>query len=161
MLYQLAHFKTKMTWFYHWIPNWLISRPFHLLIACCPNRLISRPRWPNFTIGYQIDSFQDHFTYLVCCTNWLISDQDDLILPLDTKLTHFKTISPTYSMLYQLAHFKTKMTYFYHWIPDWLISRPFDLLIACCTIWLISRPRWPNFTIGYQIASFQDHFTYL
>ena len=67
MLYQLAHFKTKMIEFY---------------------------------IGYQIDSFQDHFTYLYyAVANGSFQDQADLILPLDTKLTHFKTISPTYSML--------------------------------------------------------------
>ena len=102
--------------------------------------------WPNFTIVYTIDSFQDHMTwFLHCVPNSLLSRPFDLILPLCTQLNPFTTIWPD----------------FYHCVPNWLLSRPFDLILPLCTQLSPFKTIWPDFCIVYPVGSFQDHMTWI
>ena len=160
-----------------WVPNWLLSRPFDLILSLCTqNWLLSRPFDLNFIIVYPIDSFQDHLTWFYhCVPNWLLSRPFDLILSLCTQLTPFKTIWPDFCIVYPIDSFQDHLTWFYHCVPNWLLSRPFDLILHCVPNWLLSRPFdlilslctqltpfktiWPDFCIVYPIDSFQDHLT--
>ena len=142
-MYPIDSFQDHLTWFYHCVPNWLLSRPFDQFYHCVPNWLLSRPFdpilslctlltpfktiWPNFIIVYPIDSFQDHLTqFYHCVPNWLLSR------PFDQ---------------------------FYHCVPNWLLSRPFDLILSLCTQLTPFKTIWPDFIIVYPIDSFQDHLT--
>ena len=73
-------FQDHLTWFLHSIPNWLLSRPYHLIFVLCTQLTPFKTIWPNFIIVYPIDSFQDHMTwFLHCIPNWLLSRPIDLI----------------------------------------------------------------------------------
>ena len=160
----LTPFKIIWPEFYHCIPYWLLSKPFG----------------PNFIIVYQNDSFQDH---MICFSyhwvpNLLLSTAFDLILwlcthwthfrtkwhwfiSLFTQLTPFKTIWPaTFSLCTQLTPFMTIWSDFYHWAPNWLLSRPFDLLLSLGTQLSPFKIIWPFLIIVYPINSFQDHLTW-
>ena len=78
IVYPIHSFQDHMTWFYHCVPNSLLSRPFALILPLCTQLLLSRPYdlifplstlltpfktiWTDFTIVYTIDSFEDHST---------------------------------------------------------------------------------------------------
>ena len=57
--------------------------------------------------------------------------------------------------------FQDHLTYFYHCVTNWLLSRPFDLILSLCTILTPFKTIWPNFIIVYHIDSFQDPLTQL
>ena len=107
--YPVYSFQHHLAWFLYYVPSWLLSRPFDLILPLYTHWLLSRPYdqifglctqltpfktiWSNFTIVYTIESFQDHMTwFLYCVPNWLLSRPYDLNFPLCTSLTPFKTI---------------------------------------------------------------------
>ena len=51
------------------------------------------------------------------------------------------------------------MTWFLCCVPNWFLSRPFDLILLLCTQLTPFKTIWPNFIIVYPIYSFQDHLT--
>ena len=98
------------------------------------------------------------------------------ILSFWTQLTAFKTIWTDFCIVYPIHCFQDHLTQFYSCVPNWLLSRPYDLIfLYCLPSWLLSRPFdlflslctlltpfktiWPNFIIVYLIDSFQDHLT--
>ena len=159
IVYTIDCFQDHMTWFLHCVHNWLLSRPFDLILWLCtqlrpfktiwPNFIIVYPidsfqdHWPNFIIVYPIDSFQDHLTQFYHCIPYsLLSRPFDLIFSLCTQLTPFKTIWPNYVS-----------------VPKWLLSRPYHLILSLCTQLTAFKTIWPKFIIVNPIDSFQDHLT--
>ena len=60
-----------------------------------------------------------------------------------TQFTPFKTIWPDFYIVYTIDSFQDHLTWFYHCVPTWLLSRPYNLILS----------------IVYPIDSFQDHLT--
>ena len=54
---------------------------------------------------------------------------------------------------------KGTLTQFYHCVPYWLLSRPFDLIFVLSTQLTPFKTIWTNFIIVYPNDSFQDHLT--
>ena len=134
--------------------------------------------WPNFIIVYPIDSFQDHLTQFYYCVPYLLLSRPfDLIFVLSTQLTPFNTIWPnfiivytidsfqdhltSFIIVYQIDSFQHHLTQFYHCVPNWLLSRPFDLNLIFCTQLTPFKTIWPYFIIVYPNDSFQDLMTWL
>ena len=106
--------------------------------------------------------------------NWLLSTTYDLIFALCTQLTPFKTSWPNFINVYPIDSFQDHMTWFLHGVPifthmdsfqdqcvpNWLLSRPYDLIFALCTQLTPFKTIWPNFINVYPIYSFQDHMTW-
>ena len=98
-----------------------------------------------------------------------------MIFALCTQLAPFKAIWPYFCILYQFDSFQDHMTWPLYCVPNWLLSRPYNLIYSLCTlitpfktIWLhfiIVIPNWllsnhmPDFCIVHPIDSFQDHLT--
>ena len=91
--------------------------------------------WPNFIIVYPIDSFQDHLTkFCHYVHNWFLSRPFDLILSMCTQLTPFKTIWTDFYTVYPICSidsFQDILTRFLHFVANWLLSRPYDLIFDC------------------------------
>ena len=153
-----------MTWILYYLPNWLLSRPFDLILSMCTQLTPFKTIRPNFITVYPIDTFQDHMTwFLHCIPNWLFSRPYDLIFALYTHLTPFKTIWPNFINVYPIDFFQDHMNWFLHCVPNlpnWLLSRPYDLIFALYTQLSPFKTIWPNFIIVYPIDSFQDHMTW-
>ena len=45
-------------------------------------------------------------------------------------------------------------------MPNWFLSRPFDLILSLCTQMTPFKTIWSDFYIGYPVDSFQDHLTW-
>ena len=74
-------------------------------------------------------------------------------------------LTPTYLkykfyILYPIDPFQDHMTWILYYLPNWLISRPLDLILSMCTQLTSFKTIWPNFIIVYPIDSFQDHMTW-
>ena len=168
-VYPIDSFQDHMTWFLHCVPKWLLSRPFDLILSMCtkidslsgPYDLIFtlctyflsmctqlipfKTIWPDL---YPIDFFLDHMTELIPLkTIW------PNFLSMCTQLTPFKTIWPNFINVYQS-------------VPNWLLSRPYDLIFTLCTYFSSMctqltpfKTIWPDFCIVYPNDSFQDHLT--
>ena len=139
-------FQDYMNWFY-------IVYPIHSF----QDHLIS------FCILYQIHSFQDHMTwFLYCIPNWLLSTPNNLISPLCTLITSFKRIWLNLIIVCPIDSLQDYMTWFLHCVPNlpnWLLSRPFDIIFVFCTKFTPFKSIWPDFCIAYLIDSFQDQIT--
>ena len=175
IVYPIDSFQDHLTQFYHCVPNWLLSRPFDLIMFVYPMTPFKTTS-PNFIIVYPIDSFQDHLTQLYhWLSNSLLSRPFDLNLSLCPLLTPFKTLYLILFYWTQLTPFKTiwhhfitdhpndtfqdYMTWFLHCVPNWLLSRPFDLVLLLCTQLTPFKTIWPKLIIVNPIDSFQDHLT--
>ena len=124
--------------------------------------------WPNFINVYPIDSFQHHMNGILhcvpnwpkwplsrpfdlifaLCTNWLLSRPFYLILSMCTQLTPFNTIWMEFYIVYPLYpvdSFQDHLTRFLHSIPNWLLSRQYDLIFVLCTQLTPFKTIWPNF----------------
>ena len=134
-----------MTSLYHSVPYWLLSRPFYLILSLCTQLTPFKTIWPDFCIVYPIDSFQDHLT---------------LILSLCILFTLFKTIRPHCIIVFPIDPFQDHFIWFYHCVPNWLLSRHMTWILHCVPNWLF-KSTWPDFCIVYPIDSFQDHLTIL
>ena len=66
-------------------------------------------------------------------------------------MTPFKTISPNFIIQYTFDSFQDDITWFYHWVPIWLLSRPYDLIFVLCTQLIPFKIIWANFIILYPI----------
>ena len=163
-LYPINSFQDHMTWFLHCVLKWLLSRPFDLILLkcsqCVTNWLLSRPYdpilslcilftvlktiWPHFMTVYSIHLFQDQLY---------------LILSLGTQLTPFRTIWPIFCTMYPIDSFQDHMTWFLHCVPNWFLSKPFDLIVSLYTHLTPFKTIGPNFIAVYPIDSFQDHLT--
>ena len=55
--------------------------------------------------------------------------------------------------------FQDHLTSFYHSVPKWLLSRPFDIILSLCTQSSPFKTIWPDFCIVYPTDSFHDHLT--
>ena len=97
--------------------------------------------WHHFITVYPNDSFQDHLTSFIT------------VYP----MTPFKTIWPYFFIVYPIDSFQDHLIWFYHCVPYWLPSRPFDLILSLCTLLIPFKTIWPDFIIVYPIDSFQDH----
>ena len=139
IVYPIGSFQDHLT-------SWLLSRPFDIILSLCTELTPFKTIWSDIIIVYTIDSFQDHLTqFYYCGPNWLLSRPFDIILSLCTKLTPFKTIWlifafctqltpfkslwPDFCIVYQTASFQHHLTKYYHCVPNWLLSRPFDLIL--------------------------------
>ena len=56
--------------------------------------------------------------------------------------------------------FEDHLTSFNHCVPNWLLSRPYDLIFVLCTQLTPLKTIWPGFTIVYLNDCFQDHLTW-
>ena len=74
-----------------------------------------------------------------------------------TQLTPFNAIWTGFSIVYPIDSFQHHLTKFYHCVPYWLLSRPFDQILSLCTELNPFKTIWPNFIIVYPIDSFEDH----
>ena len=95
--------------------------------------------------------------------NWLLSTPFDLIFAFCTKLTPFKTIWPdfyTVYPIYPIDSFQDHFTWFLHSVPNWLLSRPHDLIISLCTLIIPFKTIWSNFVIVHPIDCSQYHFVW-
>ena len=115
---------TEIHGFWYCVPNWLLSRPFDLILMLCTQLTPFKTLQPNFIIVYPIDSFQDH---------WPNSRPYELIFALCTQLTPFKTIWPNFFIMYPTDSFQDHMTWFLYCVPNWFLSRQFDLILSLCT----------------------------
>ena len=88
-----------------------------------------------------------------------------------TQLTPFNTIWMEFYIvypLYPIDSFQDHLTRFLHCIPNWLLSRPYDLIFVLCTQLTPFKTIWPNFinvlcTYFYQCVTnwlFQHHMTW-
>ena len=75
-----------------------------------------------------------------------------------TQFTSFKTIWSNFTIVYPTDFFQDHMTWVLHCVPNWLLSRPFDLISALCTQLAPFKTIWPNFIVLYPVDSFQDHY---
>ena len=153
-MYPIDSFQDHLPQFYHFVPKWLLSRPYDLiLVHCVPNWLLSRP----------------HYLVFALCSHL------PPILSLCTLLTPFKTVWPNFIIVYPIDSYQDHLTLFYYSGPNWLLSRPFaPILSFCVSNWLIPRPFnlifslctqltlfktiLPGIIIVYPINSFQVHF---
>ena len=126
-----------MTWFWYCVPNWLLSRLFGLILSLWTQLTTFKTIWPDFIIVYPIDSFPDHMTrFLHCVPNWLLSRPFAPILSLCTQLTPFKTIWTDFYTVYPICSidsFQDHLTRFLHFVANWLLSRPYDLIFVLFT----------------------------
>ena len=175
IVYPIDSFQDHMTWFLNCVPNWLLSRPFDIILSLCTQKTHFKTIWPDFCIVYPIDSFQDHLPkFYHCVPNWLLSRPFDLILLLWTQLTPFKTIDLMFVLCTQITHFKSyhsfqdhmtwfcivyptdyfqdHLIYFYHSEPNWLLSRLFDLILLLCTKLSPFKTIWSDFCIVYPVS---------
>ena len=149
-----------MTWFWYSVPNWLLSRPFGLILSLWTQLTAFKTIWPDFITVYPIDSFPDHMTrFLHCGPNWLLSRPFAPILSLCTQLTPFKTIWTDFYTVYPICSidsFQDHLTRFLNFVANWLLSRPYDSILSlhsqltlsrpfdpvydCVPCWLLSRP---------------------
>ena len=182
IVYPIDSFRGYFKQFCHCISIWLLSRPFDLFLLMCTQLTAFKTIWPNlyivypiypidsfqdhlpdFCILYQIDSFQDHMTwFLNCIPNWLLSRQNNLISSLCTLIASFKRIWLNLIIVCPNDSFQDYMTWFLHCVPDlpnWLLSRPFDMIFVFCTKFTPFKTIWPDFCIAYLIESFQDQIT--
>ena len=153
ILYPVDSFQDYLVWFLHCVQKLLLSRSYGPILSLCIQLTPFQTIWPNFVIVYTIDSFQDHLMWcLYCVLKSLISNH----------MTSFKTFQPCFCIVYPIDSFQAHLTQFYHSESNWLLSRPFDLILSLCTQFTQLTPFktiWPNFIIVYPIASFQDHLT--
>ena len=141
-IYPIDSFQDHLTWFLHSIPNWLLSRPFDLILSMCTQLTPFKTIWPDFYIVY-------------------------LLLSMCTQLTLFNTIWPDFCIVYTIDSFQDHLTWFLHSIRNWLLSRPYhlifvlyDMIFGLCTQLTPFKTIWPNFINVYPIDSFQDHMTW-
>ena len=79
------------------------------------------------------------------------------ILSMCTQLTPFNTIWPDFCILYPIYpidSFQHHLTWFLHSVPNWLLSRPYDLIFTLCTQFTQLTPFktiLPDFCILYLI----------
>ena len=83
-------------------------------------------------------------------------------------MTWFLHCVPAFINVYPIDSFQHHMIWFLHWVHNWLLSRPFDLIFAFytkLTPFKTISPAfcivWHDFWIVYTIDSFQDHLTKL
>ena len=81
------------------------------------------------------------------------------VTPIFALCTFFKIIWPNFIIVCPNDSFQDHLIQFYHCIPNWLLSRPYDLIFGLCTQLTPFNTIWPNFIIVYPIDSFQDHLT--
>ena len=62
--------------------------------------------------------------------------------------------------MYPIDSFQDNLTWFLHCVPNWLLSRQFDLNLSLCTQLTPFKTIWPNFIIVYPNDSSQDHITW-
>ena len=93
-----------------------------------------------------------------------------------TQFTPFKT---NFIILYPIYSFQDPLTLFYYCVPNWILSKPYNVIFVLSnqltpfkTIWPIfiivslfnqltpCKTIWPNFVIVYPIDSFQDPLTH-
>ena len=111
IVYPIDSFQDHMIWFWHCVPNWLLSRQVDVILALCTQLIPFKAIWANFIIVDQTDSFQDHLTwFLYCIPNWFLSRPFAIIYSLCTQLTPFKTIWPDFSILYPIHSLQDHMT---------------------------------------------------
>ena len=163
-VYPIDSFQDHMTWLLHCVPNRFLSRPFDLILSLCTLLTPFNTIWPNFISVYPIDSFQEYLIqFYHCVAKWLLSRPFDQILSLCTQMTAFKTIWPDFSLCTQLTPLKTiwpdfiigypidsfqdHMTWFLHCVSNWLLSRPYHLILLLCTLFTPFEAIWPNFII--------------
>ena len=60
-------------------------------------------------------------------------------------MTPFKTIWPDFIIVYRIDSFEDHFTKFYQCVPNWLLSRPFDLIFALCTQLTPFKTIWTQF----------------
>ena len=135
IVYPIDSFQDHMTWFLHCLPNWLLSRPYDLILSLCTQLTPFKTIWPNFIIVHPIDSRPFH-----------------VILSLCTQLTFFKTIYPDFHIVYPNYSFQDDLTYFYHCVPNCLLSRQFDPILSSCT--QLTQDHFIWFIIVYPIDFF-------
>ena len=74
-----------------------------------------------------------------------------------TQLIPFKTICPSFIIVYPIDFFQDHLTWFLYCIPNWFLSGPFHLILSLCTQLTPFKTIWPDFCIVYPTDSFQDH----
>ena len=140
-VYPIDSFQHHMTWFLHCLHNWLLSRPFDLILSMCTQLTPFKTIWPEFYIVY-------------------------LLLSMCTQLTLFNTIWPNFC---HCVHKLTPLNRpywpgFLYCVPNWFLSRPYHLIFVLyhmifwlCTQLTPFKTIWPNFIYVESIGYFQDH----
>ena len=131
-VYPIDSFQDHLTQFYHYIPNWLLSRPFDLIYVLSTQLIPFKTIWLNFIIVYPIDSFKTIWPeFYHCVPNWLLSRPFDL----------------NFIIVYLIDSFQDHLTWFYHCLPNWLLSRPLYPILSLCTQLTPFKTIWPDFTL--------------
>ena len=113
--YPSDFFQDHMTWFLHCVPAFINVYPIdsfqhHMtwFLHCVHKLTPFKTIWPNFINVYPIDPFPDHMTWFLHCV-------------------------PAFINMYPIHSFQHHMTWFLHCVHNWLLSRPFDLILSMCT----------------------------
>ena len=132
--------------------NWLLSRPFDLILSLCTQLHPFKTIWPDFCIVYSIDSFQDHLTWF-CIVYPVDYFQDHMtwFLHCVPNWPPFKTIWPNFHCT-QLTPFKTTWLDFIIVYPNLLLSRPYDMIFVLCTQLTPFKTIWLDFCIVFFIV---------
>ena len=72
------------------------------------------------------------------------------IFVLCTQLTPFKTIWTNFIIVSPIDSFQDHMTWFLYCVPNWLLSRPFELILSLCIQLTPLKTIWPE-SIVYTI----------
>ena len=146
-LFIALHFPWKAPEKLYCVPNWLLSRPFDIILSLCTQMTPFKTIWHHFITVYPIDSFQDHLTlFYHSVPNWL-SRPFDLILSLCPILTPFKTIWPNFIIVYPIESFQNYFTKFDHCVPNWLLWKLFHQVWSLCNQLTSFKTIWPYFII--------------
>ena len=152
---------------YHYVPNWLLSRPYDLILSLCtkliPFKTISPPflkwSWKESTGYTMIKSGQ----MVLKGVSWMDKTKISsyglerrlpkkvtptffyIVYPFDS----FKTIWPDICIVYSIDSFQDHLIQFYHDVPNWLFSISYDkiFVLYCVPSWLLSRPFDPIYNM--------------
>ena len=111
----------------------------------------AKPPKTHFPLNLQEDNIKARIS---------LKSKDFLIFVLCTQLTPFKTIWPEFCIVYPIDSFQDHLTWFLYCVPNWVLSRPYELIFVLYTQITHFKTIWPNFIIVYPIDSFQDHITW-
>ena len=135
------HLLRTVTLYLYCVPNWLLSRPYDLIFVLFTQLTPFKTIWPNLSLSTQLTPFK---------TIW---PDFCIVYPIDSFQDHLTK----FIIVYTIDSFQDHLTKFLHCVSNWLLSRPFDLILLLCTQLTPFKTLWPDFCIVYPVDSFQDH----
>ena len=96
IVYPEDSFQDHMAWFLHCVPNWLLSRPYDLILSFWNQFTPFKTIWPNLSLCMQMPPLKTIWPNLSLCT----------------QLTPFKIIWPNFNFVYPIDSFQDHMMWF-------------------------------------------------